>query len=95
MIKLFLSTLLIKIFLISSLFAEIIKNVDIRGNIRISDETILVLGDIDIGTNYKTDDLNNIVKKLYESEFFEDISLNLINNILTINLIENPIIENI
>ena len=62
MIKLFLSTLLIKIFFISSLFAEIIKNVDIRGNIRISDETILVLGDIDIGKNYKTEDLNNIVK---------------------------------
>ena len=95
MIKLFLSAIIIKIFLISSLFAEIIKNVDIRGNIRISDETILVLGDIDIGKNYKTDDLNNIVKKLYESEFFEDISLNLIDNVLTINLIENPIIENI
>ena len=39
--------------------SEIVNDLDIKGNQRISDETILVLGDIDLGTDYNTDDLSN------------------------------------
>ena len=39
--------------------------------------------------------LNNILKDLYETDFFKDISVNLNNQILSINVQENPIIENI
>ncbi len=95
MIKLLVSFFLYSIFLMSLAVSETIKKVDINGNKRISDETILVLGDIEFGKDYKTNDLNTIIKKLYDTEFFEDISIIFKNDTLVINLIENPIIEDI
>ena len=95
MIKLLLKILILNFLLINSSLSEVVKNVNVKGNQRISDETVLVLGDINIGSNYNEDELNNIIKNLYASDFFETISINLDKNILTISLIENPIIEDI
>ena len=95
MIKIFIRFLILNIFLMNPSLSEIINDIDVNGNQRISDETLLVLGDIELGTDYNADDLNNIIKRLYDSEFFQDISVNLNNNILTVTLIENPIIEDI
>ena len=86
------------LFLFGFLFqasAEALKKVKISGNKRISKETILVLGDINIGNELTTESLNNSLKKLYDTNFFSDIKLSQENDILIINLIENPIIENI
>ena len=86
------------LFLFGFLFqasAEALKKVKISGNKRISKETILVLGDISIGNELTTESLNNSLKKLYDTNFFSDIKLSQENDILIINLIENPIIENI
>ena len=95
MIKLLVSFFLYSIFFMGLAVSETIKKVDINGNKRIADETILVLGDIEVGKDYKTNDLNTIIKKLYDTEFFEDISIIFENDTLVINLIENPIIEDI
>ena len=95
MIKLLFKILILNIFIMSHSLSEIIKSIDVKGNQRISDETILVLGDIELDKDYNANDLNSIIKKLYESDFFEDINVNLDNNILTVILIENPIIEDI
>ena len=35
--------------------------------------------------------INQILKDLYNSNFFETVNLNFENNILTINVIENPL----
>ena len=40
-------------------------------------------------------DLNQVLKNLYDSNFFELVSVKLENNTLTINVKENPIIQNI
>ncbi len=95
MIKLLLKILILNFLLINSSLSEVVKNVNVKGNQRISDETVLVLGSINIGSNYNEDELNNIIKNLYASDFFETISINLDKNILTISLTENPIIEDI
>ena len=95
MIKLFLKTFLLSIFLISHSFSQVISEVNIVGNKRISKETILVLGNLNLGNEYNNDELNNSIKSLYDTNFFKEISLNLDNKILTITLIENPIIEDI
>ena len=42
-----------------------------------------------------TNDLNNVLKKLYKTNFFKKIKLKIDNNTLLINVLENPIIENI
>ncbi len=76
-------------------YAEIIKNLEIKGNQRISIETILVLSDIKIGKNFTDDTLNNALKKLYETDFFSDIKISLNDGLLKIDVSENPIIEKI
>jgi outer membrane protein insertion porin family len=75
--------------------AEILENIEITGNKRISKETIMVLGDISQNKNLNKDDLNNSFKKLYETNFFKDIKFRTENNILYISVVENPIIEEI
>ena len=73
--------------------AEIVKDFKITGNDRISNETIIMFSEISINEDVNSTKLNKTLKKLYETNFFEDISLKLINNILEIKIIENPIVE--
>ena len=75
--------------------AEVVKKIEISGNKRISYETILVLGDLSINKELETKDLNNSLRKLYDTNFFSDVKISLNNGILKINLQENPIIEDI
>ncbi|MDB4157315.1 outer membrane protein assembly factor BamA [Candidatus Pelagibacter sp.] len=95
MIKLFLKVNFVLFFFTSLCFSEIINSTNISGNKRISKESILMFGNIDLNKNYESADLNLILKNLYETKFFKDIKINLSNNILNINIIENPIIESL
>ena len=79
--------------IISNASAEIVNKITITGNKRISAETIKVLGGISDKMELDKTDLNNILKKLYETNFFEDVKVSLNENELKVNLIENPIIE--
>ena len=80
---------------ISIVFSETIKDVEINGNNRLTNNTIEVLGEINRQKNYDENELNNLVKKLYETKFFKEVSARVNQNILVITLIENPIIEDI
>ena len=82
----------LKITLVSS---EIIKKIEIIGNERISDETILMFSNISENQNIDDSDVNSVLKNLYESNFFKDVKVKFDNSILQINVIENPIIYNI
>ena len=95
MIKFIIKIFCVSLFLISSSLSEIINKLEITGNKRISRETIIVLGKINLNTNYNDNELNILTKRLYATEFFKDISINLKKNTLLINIIENPIIEDI
>ena len=70
-----------------------LKNVIVNGNERVSDETIKIYGDIEV--NKKIDDkkINNILRNLYETNFFEDIKIKFENNVLEINVVEFPVIN--
>ncbi len=81
--------------LFKNLNAEIINEVYVTGNKRISSDTIILFGDIKKGENYTDQKLNSILKNLYETNFFENVKLNLNNNILQIIVIENPIVQSI
>ena len=76
-------------------YAEIVNKVEAKGNERISLETIVIFGDIVIGENYESSDINTLIKKLYETNFFSNISVELQNGKLSINVKENPIINKI
>ena len=75
--------------------AEIINKIEIKGNDRISSETINMFAGISLNDDLNENDLNNILKSLYDSNFFEQVSVKLENNTLLISVKENPIIQNI
>ena len=92
----FLSTIiLITNLFSSSAFAELLKDINVIGNQRISKDTIIVLGKIELGSDYNDERLNTTLKNLYNSDFFEDVKINLENGVLSIKVIENLIIEDI
>ena len=62
---------------------------------RISKETILTYGQIEIGKNYNQEAINQIIKNLYETNFFENISINFKNEKIIINVKENKIIQSV
>jgi len=82
-------------FAFSSANAEVLKKLEIIGNSRISNETIKVYGEIEINRDYSDDDLNTVIKRLYDTRFFSNISTSFSNGVLRINVEENPIIDSI
>ena len=87
--------LVIFLLLTTLLKAEIVEKIEINGNKRVSEETIIVLGDIKKNAKFTSDELNSILKKLYDTNFFSNINISFNNNLLTLDVIENPIIEDI
>jgi len=94
-IVLFKSLFLVLFFIPNIAFSNTLNKIEIIGNDRISDATIKVFIDVEINDEINNDKLNNILKDLYETNFFEDVSIKYLNQNLIINVIENPIIENI
>jgi len=89
------SIILFFVFFSVNAYSEIVNKVEVKGNQRISLETIVVFGDIVVGNNYERSDVNLLIKKLYDSNFFSNISVKLENNLLTITVKENPLINSI
>jgi outer membrane protein insertion porin family len=67
-----------------NLSAEIAQKLEVKGNNRISAETIRVYGDITIGKDYSAFDINQILKNLYDTDFFEDVEISLTDGVLDI-----------
>ena len=81
-------------FALFPLRAEIIKKIEIVGNSRISDETIKVYGKVkEPNSNYSKDELDNILKDLYSTNFFENVSLEVRDKTLIIKLDEYPVVS--
>ncbi len=86
---------IIFLFFCSVSFSEIVKKIEVVGNQRVSDETIKIFTSISEGQNIEKKQINIILKSLYETNFFEEVELNLQNNVLTIKVIELPVIQNL
>ena len=78
----------ISLFLTFNLSAEIVKRMEVKGNDRISKETIKVYGQINLNEDYSNIDVNNVLKNLFKTEFFEDIKISLDSGVLNINVKE-------
>ncbi len=86
---------LLNFFLCHSAFSEIIKNFEIKGNYRVSKETVIMFSNLKIGENVTTNDLNEALKNLYYTDYFKDVSINLEDGDVKIVLVENPIIQSV
>ena len=92
-----LSIIVISILLLfsNSLKAETLSKFEILGNDRISTNTIIQFSGVNIDDNVSTDDLNNVIKNLYGTDFFDNVNITFSNGILQIKVIENPIIQSL
>jgi outer membrane protein insertion porin family len=72
-------------------FAEI-KKINIVGNARVSSATIESLVDKKI-SNIDSIYINNLTKKIYDTDFFADVKISFNQDVLTINVTENPIVN--
>jgi outer membrane protein insertion porin family len=77
--------------LTSSSFSEI-KKVSIVGNLRVNSNTIESLVDKKIA-NIDSIYINNLSKKIYDTDFFSDVKISYNQDILTITVSENPIVN--
>ena len=82
-------------FKITFVNAEIVKSISVTGNERITDNTIIIFSKINIGDDLKINDLNKVINNLYDTDFFKDVSVNLKNNILAINVLENYLVQSV
>jgi outer membrane protein insertion porin family len=76
---------------INNSFSEV-KKVDISGNLRVSTITIENLVNKKI-TNIDSIYINNLTKKIYDTEFFSDVKISYNQDTLKIVVIENPVVN--
>ena len=92
----YLLIILLSFFLsLNSYSSENIKKILINGNERVSDETIKMFSEIQVNSKINNTIVNEITKKLYETNYFNNVIVEYENNILKITVDENPIIQNI
>ena len=77
------------------LLADIISDIKVKGNNRVSSETIINFSGITIGQDISAKQLNNSLKELYETNFFKDVQFDISNKILLIKVDEYPIVQEI
>ena len=75
--------------------SDIIKKFSISGNERVSDETIIIFSKLKIGNKINDSILNESLKDLYLTNYFEDIKISDNNGIVFIKVKENPIIQSV
>ena len=72
-----------------------INEIKISGNERVSSETIKMFSGFNLNEKLDINDIDKILKEIYKSNFFDDVKVNFNNNVLSIIVVEKPIIENI
>ena len=76
-------------------YADIINDVQVKNNNRITKETIITFGGIKLGSDYSQEQLNNILLDLYSTNFFSDIKFNLQGDTLVVTVQERKIVQKI
>ena len=90
--KIFITSILL-VFLFTNSFAEVIKSFNVKGNNRISLETIKIYGGIETNKNYSEADLNKVLNKLYSTDFFEDVKISIVGSELVVEVKEFPFVD--
>ncbi|MBR5599633.1 MAG: outer membrane protein assembly factor BamA [Alphaproteobacteria bacterium] len=84
---------LLALTLCAEAFAQnIVKNIDITGLKRVEKETALSYAGINTGKSVSSRELNEALRRLYNTGLFSDISFDTKNDTLLINVVENPVI---
>ncbi len=77
-----------------ALNAEVIKHIQVVGNIQVETEVIKArLDDFTLGNDISETQLNYAVKKLYSTNLFSNVEINVQGDKLIINVKENPAVD--
>ena len=79
----------------NNLKAETVNKIIVEGNDRVSPETVIMFSGVSVNDDLSENNLNQVLKQLYGSNFFELVSVKIENNILRIKVKEYPIIQNV
>jgi len=82
-------------FAFTYVLADVINNVEVKNNNRITKETIISFGGIEVGKNYSKEKLNEILIDLYSTNFFSDINFDVQGDTLIVEVVERKIIQQI
>ncbi len=93
--KIILLSFILNLFFLPLSLGETINKVEIIGNKRISDETIIMFAKINEGQDFKNQILNQTLKNLYETDYFSNVTVRFENNIIIIKVKEAPLIKDI
>jgi outer membrane protein insertion porin family len=95
LLKIFLNLFILLLVFNAKASSDIIEKINIEGNQRISNNTIILFTEVNVGQKINDKDLNLILNNLYNTAYFNDVRISLINNILNIFVEEFPIIQKI
>jgi outer membrane protein insertion porin family len=95
MFKLIFNFIIFFLCLTFSVYSKNYEKIIINGNERISNETIIVFSEISNGKSLDENSINKILRRLYNTGFFKDVSIKIEDNQLIINVDENPIIQTV
>ncbi len=95
MFKIFLKPILLIFVLTTSVNGESFMNFNVTGNDRVSKQTIINFSKLKPGVDHSKNEINQALKNIYETNFFEKVDLSIENNILNIDVKELPIIQDI
>jgi len=70
-----------------------ISEINIIGNERIENNTVLVYSGLEVNNNYSNEIGNKALKKLFETDLFSDVKMQFLNGVLDIEVSENPTIN--
>ena len=87
--------IVISLFLLVPVSAEIFSDYNVTGNDRVSTQTIINFSKLKKNVEITDTELNTALKNIYETNFFELVDVNIVNKILNINVKEYPIIQDI
>ena len=75
--------------------ADIIDDIVVKNNNRISKQTIITYGKIELNKDYTLKDINQVFRNLYETDFFETLKIDIVGSQLVINVKENKILQSV
>jgi len=85
----------IKFLLINTAYSEQLRAIEVFGNERLADETIILFSNLNVGDNIDSNIVNDTFKALFDTNYFKNLKINIESGILKITVVENPIIQEI
>ncbi|OUS08579.1 outer membrane protein assembly factor BamA [Rhodobacterales bacterium 52_120_T64] len=74
-------------------YSAVISSISVSGNELIPSQTIRDFAGIKFGTNLTPADINDVLRRLYDSGMFENVELRVAGSNLVITVVENPTIS--